>query len=136
MPEGRDTPNRRGRRNPALLAQEEQTEQPDVAMDMALDDAGQAQPDDPPLLLPGDIVLAKSSIEMTVGGAESWFTYGVQTRIQPGEDEERAFGRVAAVVNTRVIDLAADAEDQIEQEAVRRREEERNRPIQHTRRRN
>lgn len=128
MPEGRDTPNRRGRRKPELLAQEVD-EQPEMAMDSAVDDAGQPQPEDMPLLLPGDIVLAKSSIEMTVGGAESWFTYGVQTRIQPDEDEERAFGRVAAVVNTRVIDLAADAEDQIAIETARREEEARKRPI-------
>lgn len=132
MPEGQgDPPVRRGRRRPELIEQmAEPDELPEVEMDDAqLGDAGISEPDELPVLLPGDIVLAKSSVSLDINGQEAWFTYGVQTRVQPGEDEENTFMRVGAVVNTRVLDLAAAAEEEIGREIERKREEARRQPI-------
>ena len=131
MPEGMQdpsTPNRRGRRNPELLAE---VQQPEMDMDDgALNDAGGDQsPEEMPLLYPGDIMLAKASITMDVAGQEAWFTYGVQTRVQPHESEEDAFMRVGATITTRVLDLASAAEVEIEEEIRRQREAARRRPI-------
>lgn len=84
-------------------------------------DAGEWN-EDLPMLFPGDVVLAKVVHTTVIDGLESWFTYGVQSRVQPDESEDDAFARVCTVANSRVIDLIVDANDRIEAETQRRAE--------------
>jgi len=79
-------------------------------------------------LAPGDVVAAKVTHAFTRNdGGDSWFSYGVQSRILDGENEEDAFVRVATVANERVLDLADDAEQRIGElvEAQRRKQQSR-----------
>lgn len=119
----------RGRRRPELL---EQTEVPEMPMDgegNMTEADGEFQPEELPALFPGDIIMARASVQLPVAGAESWFSYGVQSRLQPGETEEESFWRLGSVVNTRVLDLAAAAETEILSELERRKVAARNRRI-------
>src|SRR4028119_1439147 len=106
MSEGFDpaaVPVRKGRRDPALAQQLERRERHDVVPLDDLnpeyteesqlgDDQGPQEYDQLPDLLPGDVVACKVTHEIPIlGGKESsWFTYGIQSRIQPGEEEEDA----------------------------------------------
>lgn len=125
--------NTRGRRSPEVAAQiaanrQQADEAPTgdllpsrIELDEPdLGDAGQYDPEDLPMLYPGDIVIAKVVHSTEIGGAESWFTYGVQSRVQPEEDEEAAFARVCAVANGRVLEMIVDAEERIADEYAQR----------------
>lgn len=110
MPEGPNPgPSRRGRRDPQLAA----------ALDVVMEDGdlieetGEEGPDEEVLLLPGDVIAMKVTHQVTFDGHDSWIAYGVQSRVQDGESEEEAFGRVNLVVNTRVLDAAADAYEKV-----------------------
>ena len=98
---------RRGRRQPAITAAMEQ--------ETMLDDVADQPMGEQPMVFPGDIIAVKVTAQIEAGGQDSWFTYGLQSHIQPDESEEEAFLRAASVVNTRVIDLAYDAEERITQ---------------------
>lgn len=113
MPEGfdpADAPVARGRRDPQIaMALEAQNH---------LGDADAGDTDDQTFigLAPGDIVAAKVTHAVTrKDGGDSWFSYGVQTRVLDGESEEETFVRATTVVNERVLDLADDAEQRIDQ---------------------
>lgn len=102
-------PARRGRRDPeleqALVAEEE----------FFLGDNGDTDAENTDLLLmPGDVIAAKVTHTIEFDGQPSWFTYGIQTHVQAGEDEEEAFIRAASIVNNRVLDLAFDAQERVE----------------------
>lgn len=135
MPEGMQdpgAPSRRGRRRPELLNDVEANDQDEDVMamdDSQLTDAGEQAPEELPTLYPGDIMLAKASITIDVAGQEAWFTYGIQSRLQPHEDEEMGFMRIAATVTNRVLDLAAAAEEEVQQEIERQRRARQSRPI-------
>lgn len=131
---------RRGRRS-AEAAQElaeaearrlaDEQDQMDRGMnDSIIPGAGEFDPDEPPVLYPGDIMMAKSSISMEVAGQEAWFTVGAQTRVQPHETEEDTFMRLGSSVTERVLDLAAASEREIYEEIERQRKEAQRRPIQ------
>lgn len=103
-------PQRRGRRDPELAARLAL----DPTGDDAFVDAGEEGPEGGnEMVIDGDVVVAKVTHSVEFDGQPSWFTYGLQSRVLPGETEEDTFVRVATVVNTRVLDLAADAEDRI-----------------------
>lgn len=145
MPEGfadPSAPNTRGRRDPHVAAQiaasrqaEQQYEEnmPEMAFEPgseAFIDAGDAQPDDfDGLLQDGDIIMAKRTSEVDIDGNNHYFTFGVQTRVQPDETVIDAYGRVIGLVNQGVVDLAAESEEGIQAENERRLEEARRRPI-------
>lgn len=136
-------PAQRGRRDPEVAARIAQNrpvpgrnrqapeEQPPASI--ALPDVPLAEPidvdelndageygEDLPMLFPGDVVMAKVVHTVEIEGLESWFTYGVQSRVQPDENEEEAFARVCTVANSRVLDFISDAEDRIAEETARR----------------
>lgn len=110
MPEGFDpaeAPVRRGRKDPQLALA--------LEADNHLDDAGDTSEQSYIGLLPGDIVAAKVTHTFTRDdGQDSWFSYGVQSRVMQGETEEDTFVRVASIANERVLDLADDAENRIQ----------------------
>lgn len=125
--------NTRGRRDPDVAAQiaagrQRLDEAPTTDLLPArieleepdMNDVGQFAPEDLPMLYPGDIVIAKVVHTTEIGGAESWFTYGCQSRVQPDETEEEAFSRVCAVANGRVLEMIVDAEERIADEYAQR----------------
>lgn len=111
MPEGfdpSDAPVRRGRRDPELAMQLEAENQ--------LGDPDGGDTDEQAFigLAPGDIVMAKVTHAFTRNdGGDSWFSYGVQSRVLDHETEEDTYLRVATVANQRVLDLADDSEERI-----------------------
>lgn len=113
MPEGfdpSDAPVARGRRDPELMRALEQED--------LLGDAGEGENAAQTFigLAPGDVVMAKVTHAVTRrDGGDSWFSYGVQSRVLDHETEEDAYMRVASVVNTRVLDLGDDAEQRIDE---------------------
>lgn len=125
-------PATRGRRDPEVAARIQagrlQATQPQqypqsstdlipLDTDGGLDDPGQQAPEELPLVLDGDVIQAKVTHTVEIDGQPSWFAYGLMTRVRPGETETEAFERVAIVVNERVLDMAADAEDRIDERA-------------------
>lgn len=94
-----DLPNRRGVRDPELQSR--------LAADDMLADPGDEDSHD--VLEAGDRCIAKVSLCIPTQYGEAWFTYGAETKVFDGELEEEAFGRLATVVNSRVLDLANDA---------------------------
>lgn len=87
---------------------------PDELVDPSEGGAGDLyNPDDPLLLLPGDIIYGKVTHAIRFDEDPSYFTYGVATRVQDGELEEEAFDRVSTIVNERSLDLAYAAEEPV-----------------------
>lgn len=130
---------RRGRRDPEVAqrirqrrpAQETPPGEievfPAAPLENAEDDLqgeGEFNPEDLPMLLPGDVVLAKVTHSAIIDESESWFSYGAQSRVQPYETEEDAFARVCAVSNGRALDLIRDAEERVAEEKELRAAEE------------
>jgi hypothetical protein len=76
-------------------------------------DADDPASEEPTHLYAGDRVMGKVVHTVQFDGVDSWFTYGVETRVQEGESELDAYIRVSEVCNTRSLDLAADAEEHI-----------------------
>lgn len=74
-----------------------------------LTDADEEDPEDFPLLLPGDVVYAKVHHPVRFDDDPSNFTYGIATRVQEGEAEEDAFNRVETIVNNRALHMAQRA---------------------------
>lgn len=68
-------------------------------------------------LIVGDGVVYKVVVQdqSAVTGNDRWFTYGVTTSVQPGEEEHDAFARVVTVVHTRLLE-SIDTMDLIEHE--------------------
>lgn len=64
-------------------------------------------------LAPGDTIMAKVTIAAQSPLGDAWYTYASQTHIQMGETEEDGYMRLAEVVNGRVLDLASDSIDRI-----------------------
>jgi hypothetical protein len=71
------------------------------------DDMG--DPEEFPMLLPGDVVYARVHHPVRFDDDPSNFTYGVAARVQPGESEDDAFERIEPIVNTRALQLAQRA---------------------------
>lgn len=115
---------RRGRRDPQLTSMIE-------AADLASDHEDQ----DPTeySLVAGDIIMAKVTLAGPTTMGDGWYTYGVQTRLIDGETEADAFERVATITNARVIDLAEDAFNRVEDVVEAQRQEIRSRRIPRTR---
>lgn len=67
------------------------------------------QLDEYQLLGEGDIVYARVHHPVRFDDDPSNFTYGVASRVKPGESEDEAFERVAVIVNTRALNLAQAA---------------------------
>jgi hypothetical protein len=68
-----------------------------------------ADPEDFPMLLPGDVVYAKVHHPVRFDDDPSNFSYGVASRVQPEETEEDAFERIEPIVNTRSLQMAQRA---------------------------
>lgn len=66
-------------------------------------------PEEFPMLLPGDVVYARVHHPVRFDDDPSNFTYGVAARVQPGETEDDAFERIEPIVNTRALQLAQRA---------------------------
>ena len=113
----------RGRRDPELAHALEVENLEDAGQDGEIDVVG---------LLPGDGIIAKVTLAGQTPIGDAWYTYGVQSRVADGEDEEDAFMRVMDVVNTRVMQLGQDSIDRLEAVA----EEKANQPRGHIRPRN
>ena len=108
-----DAPVTRGRRDPELAMA---LTDPDL-----LQDAGEGDSADQTYigLATGDIVMAKVTHAFTRNdGGDSWFSYGVQTRVLDGEVEEDTYMRAATIVNERVLDMADDAEVRVSELAA------------------
>lgn len=119
MAEGFDeaqVPVRRGRRNPEL-AMELQAAGADLTNDHAGHDEDtqfiHETTSDSGILLPGDSCMAKVTIAAQTPLGDGWFTYATQTHVMQGEIEEDTYMRLSEVVNTRVLDLASDSIDRI-----------------------
>lgn len=102
-----DVPTRRGRRDPELAA---------------MLDAGRLEQDDQDVeapseveysLMPGDSVMAKTTLAYRTPMGDAWSTFGAQTHVMQGEDDEDAFERVAGIVNAGVIALGSDAVERV-----------------------
>jgi hypothetical protein len=102
-----DVPTRRGRRDPELAA---------------MLDAGRLEQDDQDVeapseveysLMPGDSVMAKTTLAYRTPMGDAWSTFGAQTHVMQGEDDEDAFERVAGIVNAGVIALGTDAVERV-----------------------
>lgn len=118
MPDPGHGPSRRGRKDPELAAE------------LALDPDSLTDPDDQQpeelLVFDGDIVTCKITREVEIVPKHSdFYSYGVTTRVQPGETEEDVFVRAANTVWERVNQLVEVAESAYEREL----EERRTRPI-------
>lgn len=74
----------------------------------------ESSPDPLPVLFEGDIVFAKITHTIEIDGQPSWFAYGIQSRVGPGESADEAYGRVAGEVNQRVLDMAVEATEIVE----------------------
>lgn len=105
-------------------------------MESQLADAGQAEPDELPMLYPGDIMVCKLSSSFDVAGKEQWVTFGLQSRLRPGESENDLFSRITSGVLLGLEDITDATEEQLWADRARRVEAERNRPIQVRRPRN
>lgn len=115
-----DIPVVRGRRDPELASR--------LEAETIADDPGEAEQSWMGLM-EGDSIIAKVSLSAPTALGEAWFTYGSTTHVMPGESEQDAFERLADVVNTRVIDLASDSIERVNQRAAEQREIERTRRI-------
>lgn len=100
-------PVRRGRRDPELAAMLDAEQLQEDERD------GQAPSDTEFLLLPGDAIMAKTTLAYRTSMGDAWSTFGAQTHLLEGEDVDDAYERVAAVVNSGVIALGQDAVDRI-----------------------
>lgn len=109
---------------------------PENEMESQLADAGQAEPDELPMLYPGDIMVCKLSSSFDVAGKEQWVTFGLQSRLRPGESENDLFSRITSGVLLGLEDITDATEEQLWADRARRVEAERNRPIQVRRPRN
>lgn len=128
MPEGpQDGPARRGRRQPQIA---EAIANDDGSL---LDDAGE-QSVETPALFAGDVIACKASHSIEIDGRESWFTYGIQTHVGVGEDEFDAFERAVGIVNTRVLQMAEDAYQRIQEYQAEQRALQASQPIRPQRR--
>ena len=99
---------RRGRRDPEL-AMQLQAQTPDAMQDYG----GHDEDADFIGLVAGDSVMAKVTIAGQTPLGDGWFTYAATSHVLNGETEEDAYMRVGDVVNTRVIDLANDAVERL-----------------------
>lgn len=117
MPDFDPPPFTRGRRDPTLAER--------MLNDQAegdLDDYGEAAEVSYVGLAPGDIIIAKVAISgPTPEGLESWFTYGVQSHVTPEENEAMAADRVSTIVNQRVLDLADDMFERLQERLAQKR---------------
>lgn len=97
-------PARRGRRDPQLAEE--------LALDPSLLSDDDDQQPEQVFIYEGDIVACKITREVEiVPKHSSFFSYGVTTRVQPGESEEDVFIRVANTCHERVGQLVdADLE--------------------------
>lgn len=123
MPDVHDRgPARRGRRDPELAEQLAQLPlDPNDLRDEGDDDS------QPQFVFDGDIITAKITHEVEiVPKHSSFFSYGMTTRVQPGETEEDVFVRVANTVHERVGLLVEAAEEAYAAEVEARK----NTPIQ------
>jgi hypothetical protein len=111
-------PTARGRRDPQIQAALLEDDDP-------MADANEPSDVSYYGLVPGDTVMAKTTFASNTRYGDVWHTYGAQSRVLDGEPEENAFARVAEVVNTRVLDLAGDFVDRIEERAQAAQEEAR-----------
>lgn len=85
-------------------------------------DAGRLEQDDQDVeapseveysLMPGDSVMAKTTLAYRTPMGDAWSTFGAQTHVMQGEDDEDAFERVAGIVNAGVIALGTDAVERV-----------------------
>jgi len=101
-------PTRRGRRDPELAAMI------DAESIMDNDQEGQMAPaGEQYSLLPGDVIMAKTTLAYRTPMGDAWSTFGAQTHLLDNEDIDEAFDRVAAIVNSGVIELGKDAVDRV-----------------------
>lgn len=131
MPDPHDRgPARRGRRNPDLAEQMAQLQSENMTVDgLPIDmELGEDQETpEPQYVFEGDVVTAKVTHEVEIVPRHtSFFSYGVTTRVQPGESEEDVFVRVANTVHERVGQLVEAAEQAYAEEIEARN----SRPIQ------
>lgn len=101
-------PTRRGRRDPELAAMI------DADNIMGEDqEGGSPEHGGDYQLLPGDVIMAKTTLAYRTPMGDAWSTFGAQTHVMEGEDVDDAFDRVAAIVNSGVIELGKDAVDRV-----------------------
>lgn len=109
MPDQGHGPARRGRKDPELQAALE------LEAQQSLDEADEQVPDEP-LLFDGDIVTCKITHEVEHGrGPTSFISYGVTSRVQPGEEEIDTFTRVGNQVLARAGEMVEAAVDQYQE---------------------
>ena len=124
-PDGPAGPVRRGRRDPEIAAALEA----EMAVEDQLNDetAGEGgAPDEGVFLFPGDVVSIKVTHAANFDSEDSWYAYGIQTRVGEHESEQDVFERASTIVNTRVLDLVATSEESVlaMREAIRTQSEE------------
>ena len=68
------------------------------------------------LLLPGDMIMGKTTLGYKTAVGDAWSTFGAQTHLLEGEDIDDGFERLSTVVNASVIELAKDAQQRVVQE--------------------
>lgn len=130
-------PVRAGRRDPRIrqrltqdrpegvvtrVDEDEVAPEPVFEADVQVDDEGESA-GTYGLVLEGDIVAAKSSVQsLDADGREVWHTFGVQTRVQPGEEDEDALVRAIALANEYVLVKEDDFLRRQEQRRLERRQ--------------
>ena len=75
------------------------------------------------VLLDGDSLMSKITLETETAMGNAWVTFGVQTRVMQGETEEHAFNRLATITNSRAVHQL-QAVDETMAEVARERAEE------------
>lgn len=111
-------PTRRGRRDPELQAQldAEGTMLGDD-QNMVGEDQGEAPGVADYALMPGDVVMAKTTLAYPTATGDAWSTFGAQTHVMQGETVDDTFERLSVIVNSGVIELSKDAVDRVAEEA-------------------
>lgn len=104
-------PVRRGRRDPELATQ--------LGLDNDQTEVGVSDDDEYelPLMIEGDVMAGKVTLDLVIDGRSQWVTAEVRTRIYPGETAEGAAARVGTVIQASLEERIHEAEEVIVERA-------------------
>lgn len=105
-----DVPVARGRRDPHIASMLD-AEEAELMEDETSGDVGNEAPEYS--LLPGDMIMGKTTLAYKTQLGDAWSTFGAQTHLMQGEGIDEAFDRLAVIVNSGAIAISEDANDRV-----------------------
>lgn len=107
-----DAPVARGRRDPNLASMLDAERE--LVYDEASGDVGNEEAEY--ALLPGDTIMAKTTLAYKTRMGDAWSTFGAQTHVLDGESVDDAFERLSGITTEGVIELAKSTEQRVAEE--------------------